>query len=496
MEYILEMKKINKRFGGIQALQDVDFSCFKGEVHALVGENGAGKSTLLKILAGLYQKDSGTISFNGKVVEFKNPQEAQRAGIAMVYQELTLFPDMTVAENIFLNQEPCNRWGLINQSEIKSRVTELITKYNIDLNPDDLVGYLPIAKQQMVEILKILAREPELIIFDEPTSALAKEEVHKLYEIINTLKENQKTIIFISHRFEEVFAIADRITVFKDGKFVATVLTRETNQDMLIRLMVGRPLKDIFPEKNNRGTEKVIFEVKNLNVAKKLHNISFQIKEGEILGIAGLQGHGQTELLKALAGILPKETGEIFINSEPVSVKTPIGAIHSGIALVPEDRKTQGLLLNLTVRENIALKSLYLRKIFNFILLNKEREFVNKFIKDLSIKTPSCEQQTVNLSGGNQQKVVLAKELGIKPRVILFNEPTRGIDVATKQELYYLMRQLANEGSIVIMVSSDLMEVIGMSDKVLVMYEGKISAELTKENISEENIMRGAVGIA
>ncbi|NMA01379.1 MAG: sugar ABC transporter ATP-binding protein [Clostridia bacterium] len=496
MKYILEMKKINKRFGGIQALQDVDFSCFKGEVHALVGENGAGKSTLLKILAGLYQKDSGAISFNGKAVEFKNPQEAQRAGIAMVYQELTLFPDMTVAENIFLNQEPCNRWGLINQSEIKRRVTELITKYNIDLNPDDLVGYLPIAKQQMVEILKILAREPELIIFDEPTSALAKEEVHKLYEIINALKKNEKTIIFISHRFEEVFAIADRITVFKDGKFVATVLTRETNQDMLIRLMVGRPLKDIFPKKLVQATKKIIFEVKNLNVKGKLSDISFQIREGEVLGIAGLQGHGQTELLKALAGILPKDSGDFFIKSKPVSIRNPIDAIQAGIAFVPEDRKTQGLLLNLTVRENIALKSLYLRQILNFILLDKEREFVNRLIKELSIKAHSCEQQTVNLSGGNQQKVVLAKELGIKPRVILFNEPTRGIDVETKQELYYLMRQLANEGSIVIMVSSDLMEIIGMSDKVLVMYEGKISAELTKENISEENIMRGAVGIA
>ncbi|WHH58178.1 sugar ABC transporter ATP-binding protein [Petroclostridium sp. X23] len=493
---ILELKNISKSFIGVKALQNVNFSCRQGEVHILMGENGAGKSTILKILSGLYKPDAGTILLKGDPVSFRNPQEAQNAGIAMVYQELTVLPEMTVAQNIFLSNEPRNRWGTIDNKEIRQKSKEMLVRYKIDIDPDDLVGTLPIAKQQMVEILKILVRDPEIIILDEPTSALAREEVTKLYDIINTLIENGKTIIFISHRFEEIFHIGDRATVLKDGHFVATVNMKEITQEDLIKLMVGRPLKSIFPPKLDTDANEKVFEISNLNVENILYDISFDIKKGEVLGIAGLQGHGQTELLNSLAGVIHKNSGRIFINSKEVRIKNPIQAIRSGIALIPEDRKTQGLLLTLSVRENASVASLYLRQVLGFIKRKKENVFADDIIKRLSIKTPDMEQQVVNLSGGNQQKVVLGKGLAIKPKVLLFNEPTRGIDVETKQEFYKLMRNLAAEGVTVIMYSSDLMEVIGMSDRVLVMYEGRITAEINKDEINEENIMRGAVGLA
>jgi inositol transport system ATP-binding protein len=494
-EPILEMKNICKNFGGVKALQDVSFSCKRGEVYILVGENGAGKSTILKILSGLYKADSGSIFIKGKPVYFKSPQDSQNSGVAMVYQELTVLPQMTVAQNIFLNNEPLKLWGTINNKDVNKRAEELIKKYNIEINPDDLVGELPIAKQQMVEILKILVRNPEIIILDEPTSSLAREEVSKLYDIIEMLCKAGKTIIFISHRLEEIFHIGNRATVLKDGHFVATVNMKDLNQEELIKLMVGRPLQSIFPPKNEKLSTEKVFQVINLNLEKKLHNISFSVNKGEVLGIAGLQGHGQTELLNCLAGIINRDSGKVFINSKEVKVKNPIQAIYSGIALIPEDRKTQGLLLKLSVRENISLASLHLRQIFGFINIKQENKFINEVIKQLSIKTPSSEIQVNNLSGGNQQKIVLGRGISINPKVLLFNEPTRGIDVETKQEFYKLMRNFANQGVIVIMYSSDLMEVVGMSDKVIVMYEGTISAEIEKNDINEESIMRGAVGI-
>lgn len=496
-EEILKMIHISKRFGGTTALDDVHFSCNKGEVHILAGENGAGKSTILKILAGIHQADSGEIYFNGKQITIKNPEQSQKQGIAMVFQELTLVGEMSVAENIYLNQEPITRFGRIDKKEVDRKIQAAMNKYGIHLDPDVIVNTLPVAQQQMAEILKCLVREPELIILDEPTSALAKKEVKQLFTIVRNLLAADKTIIFISHRLEELFDIGDRITVFKDGRYVGTQDLKGMNEDDLIRMMVGRPLNNIFPlaigmvEDNN-----IIFEIKDLSDdSGKLNNINFQVKKGEILGVAGLQGHGQSEMLNAISGLYPVRKGNIIVNSELLTVKNAGQAINHGIALVPADRKNQGLMLDLSNRHNLTVSSMKNRKKGIFINKKQEKEFVENTVKKLSIKTNDVELPVSSLSGGNQQKVVLGKELAVGPRVILFDEPTRGIDVETKREFYLIMRQLAADGVAVIMNSSDMMEVIGMSNRVLVMYEGAVAGILENEEINEEKIMYYAMGM-
>ncbi len=360
-EEILRMSHICKSFPGVKALKEVDFSCKKGEVMVLAGENGAGKSTILKILSGLYQADSGEIFFNGKAVKIKNPLEAQKMGIAMVYQELTLVNEMTVAENIYLSIEPTKKFGLVDRKQIESSIQEVMGQYGIELDLQTMVKDLPVAQQQMAEIVKILIRQPELIILDEPTSALARKEVTQLYEIIRSMISMGKTIIFISHRLEEVFEIGDRVTVFKDGSYVDTKKISEITEDDLIRMMVGRSLQNIFPEKTQPEQE-IIFQVKNLNVPKHLRDISFSVRRGEILGIAGLQGHGQTELFNAIYGILPRETGEIITAGESLKIGNAKQAIKQGLALVPADRKNEGLFLLRSIRENLAIISLDQRK--------------------------------------------------------------------------------------------------------------------------------------
>ena len=492
---ILEMKNISKSFGGVHALRDVSFSCKKGSVHALVGENGAGKSTLLRILSGELKADSGSIHLNGKIVHFKGPWDAQKMGIAMVHQELKLLPEMTAAQNIFLNNEPRGLINFINEKAYYKETAKMAEQYDLQINPDDLVGDLSISQQQMVEILKLLSKKPEIIILDEPTSSLAKEEVEKLYSIIEKLTAAGKTIIFISHRLEEIFRICDEATVFKDGKFIKCVPVNEIDQDELIKLMVGRPLLSMFPPKAKTKGEDV-FVLNGLCVEGKLKNISFNVKKGEVLGIAGLQGHGQTELLNCIAGIIPKDKGVMKIGGREISAHSPLQAIKRGIALVPEDRKTQGLCLELSLRENIAASSVRARSRFGVIKKRAEINFVKDFINSLSIKAKNAEVRAGTLSGGNQQKAVLGKGLGIKPRVLLFNEPTRGVDVETKAEFYRLIRELSDRGIPVIMYSSDLIELCGMSDKVVVMYEGEISSIIESDDIGEESIMRAASGIA
>ena len=492
---ILEIKNISKSFGGVKALQNVSFSCNAGEVHVIMGENGAGKSTLLKILSGLFKADSGEIYLNGKLLDFKSPRDAQKMGIAMVYQELTVLPDLTVGQNIFLNDEPLMSLGTIDRKKIKLQTVEIAKKYNIDINPDDYVGDLPIAERQMVEILKILVRDPDIVIFDEPTSSLAGEEVEKLYKIIRILVERNKTVIFISHRLEEIIHIGDRATVLKDGQFIDTVNIKDISQEDIVKLMIGRSLQSLFPPKEENSSGDVIFEVKDLNIAKTIHDISFCVKKKEIIGIAGLQGHGQTQLLNAIAGILPVNSGKIYLDSKNIHIRNPRDAINAGIVLIPEDRKTLGLLLTLSIKDNIASSSLHFRSKLGFIKRKEESALVKDIINKLSIKTPGSEQRVINLSGGNQQKVVLGKGFAVKPKVILFNEPTRGVDVGTKQEIYRIIREMADSGMTVILYSSDLMEVIGISDRVLVMYEGHIKAEINGKEITEENIMRAAVGI-
>jgi ribose transport system ATP-binding protein len=492
---ILEMNSISKSFGGVHALRDVNFSCKKGSVHALVGENGAGKSTLLRILSGELKADSGSIVLSGRPVHFNGPWDARKLGIAMVHQELKLLPEMTVAQNIFLNNEPRGFFNLINEKAYYREAVEMIERYDLQISPYDLVGDLSIAQQQMVEILKLLSKNPEIIILDEPTSSLAKEEVEKLYLIIEKLTAAGKTIIFISHRLEEIFRICDEATVLKDGRFINCVPVKEIDQDELIKLMVGRPLLSMFPPKaEDKGDE--IFELNGLCVEGKLKDITFRVKKGEVLGIAGLQGHGQTELLNCIAGIIRKDKGTIKIGGEKIPLRTPLQAIKRGIALVPEDRKTQGLCLELSLRKNITASSIKARSRFGFIRKRIEINFVKDFISSMAIKARNSETRVGTLSGGNQQKVVLGKGLGIKPRVLLFNEPTRGVDVETKAEFYKLIRELSNDGIAVIMYSSDLIELCGMSDKVVVMYEGEISSILESDKISEESIMRAASGIA
>ena len=498
MQPILEMKNISKSFIGVKAVDDVSLHCMPGEVHVLVGENGAGKSTILKILAGLYTADSGTIVLKGNQVKFKHTWEARKAGIAMLYQELTILPGLTVAQNVFLNEEKSNamrKSGLIDEKAMREQVIGLSEKYGIDVNPYALAGDLPIAKQQMVEILKVLVRDPEIIIFDEPTSALAREEVDKLYEIIKILQKDGKTIIFISHRLEEVLRFGERATVLKDGKFVATVDLKGLSEADIVKLMIGRELKDIFPQKNVCDSDEVLFSVEGINVPGILHDIAFDVKNGEVLGIAGLQGQGQTELMRVISGVMQKSSGKIFIHDEEVKIGSVSSAIKAGIAYIPEDRKIMGLMIELSVRDNLTISSLKQRQRFGVIKGKLEKSFVKETVDSLNIKTPSPDQYVIRLSGGNQQKIVLGKVLSIKPKVMLINEPTRGVDVKTKQEFYRLMRKFAEEGVAVIMYSSDLLEIVGVSDRVLTMYEGRITSELLKNEISEEAIMMGATGI-
>jgi len=493
---ILEMKNISKSFDGVQALKNVNFSCYENEVHVLAGENGAGKSTILKVLAGLFRPTEGEIEFYGEKVIFKSTYEAQNKKIAMVFQELSLIPELTVLENIFLNREPMNRLHRIDVKKERKILQKYMDEYDIHVDPDALVKKLPIAQQQMVEILKILMKEPRLIILDEPTSSLSKKEVNTLYKIIRTLTNKNKTIIFISHRMEEVFEIGDRVTVLKDGTYVGTKKLSEINEDELINMMVGRKLSNIFPERNQIDEKEVVFEVNNLKLEKDKNPISFKVYKGEILGIAGLEGHGQTELLNAISGLYKNDGANFYINGKEKNIQNCKKALKEGIALVPGDRKTQGLLLNISIKHNMALASLDKRSSLGIINSKREREFAENMVEKLHIKIAGIDKPVSSLSGGNQQKVVLGKELAVEPKVLLFNEPTRGIDVKAKQDFYYLMKDLAARGTAVIMYSSDLMEVIGMSSRVLVMYEKDLSGIIDHKEISEERIMKYAMGIS
>lgn len=499
MQPMLEMKRISKSFPGVQALQEVSFSCLPGEVHVLIGENGAGKSTLLKILTGMYRKDEGEIFVRGQQVDFHSSADSRRAGIAMVYQELSILPSLTVAQNIFLNAEKkahMKKGCLLNERKMRQRASELAKEYRIDIDPYALAGDLPVAKQQMAEILKVLIQEPDIIILDEPTSAIAREEVDKLYQIVMQLKENGKTVIFISHRMEEIFRFGDRATVLKDGKLVDTVNLADIDEKTLVRMMIGREISDVFSPKSKLGREKSIFSVKNLSYGNHVKHVSLEVYEGEIVGIAGLQGHGQPELLGAIAGVHAATEGEIAWHGEPMKIKTPLDGIRAGIGYIPGDRKKEGLMLQASVHNNLAISSLNLRKgALGCINKKEESDFVQEQIRSLSIKTPTEEQLTIRLSGGNQQKIVLGKAIGIHPKVLLFDEPTRGIDVATKQEFYRMMREFANNGVAVIMYSSDLLEIVGLSDRVLAMYEGEIVSEISGDEITEENVMLASVGI-
>ena len=485
---ILQMKGISKRFPGVQALEQVDFDVYPGEVHALVGENGAGKSTLMKILSGIYPKDAGLIILNGDEVEFNDPIEAQKYGISVIYQEFDLAQNLTVAENILLCREPANSLGLIKRREFNRIARESLDKLGIAVNPNTLVSHLKVAERQMVAIVKALSFNAKIIVMDEPTSALSEHEIELLFAIIENLRSRDVAVIYISHRLQEITKIADRVTVLRDGRLVGCVSTAEVTTDQIVAMMVGRELKDFF-RKEEAQIRDVVLEVEHLEQEGVVHDVSFQLRAGEILGFAGLVGARRTETARLIFGLDQRDSGDIFLNGKLVDIKTPDDAIALGVAYVPEDRKTQGLILSWTLAENTTLPRLSEVSRRGFIDFRAEAAVAQKYVTSLDIKTPSVQQQVMYLSGGNQQKVVIAKWLMTNPKVLILDEPTRGIDVGAKSEIYALMSQLAKQGLGIILISSELPEILGMSDRIIVMREGYVTGELLRDEATEEKVM-------
>ena len=491
---VLEMRKIRKTYPGVTALDGVDFSVLPGEVHALVGENGAGKSTLIKILAGADTKDSGQILLDGVQVPIDNPQEAMRRGISIIYQDFNLVPYMNAAENIFLGREPASAVpGMIDFRRMYADAQDVIGELGVALDIRAPIRDLSVAQQQMVEIAKATSRKSNVIAMDEPSATLTEHELENLFNLIRRLKAEGVSIIYISHRLDEIFQIADRVTVLRDGLLIETKNVADTNREEIIRMMVGRELKDTIPKVDAERGE-VALAVKDLSRAGVLHDIGFEVRRGEILGLAGLVGAGRTEVARAIFGADPIDTGEIHLDGERVRIRSPKDAIKLGIGLVTEDRKALGLVLGMAVRENISLANLGILSRLGFVIRRKERDVAAAYVEDLMIKTPSVEQAVQNLSGGNQQKVVLAKWLFTQSRALIFDEPTRGIDVGAKTEIYQLMNKLAEKGVAIIMISSELPEILGMSDRILVMHDGSIAGELTREQATQEKIMHLATG--
>ncbi len=492
-ENILEMQGISKRFPGVKALDNVSFSCRQGEVHALLGENGAGKSTLIKILSAAYTPDGGEIRFQGELFRHQDPIAAQKAGIGVIYQEFNLVPHLTVAENIFLGREPLVSTGLIDKKHMIREAGKVLQSLGLDIDVNSEAKRLSVAEQQMVEIAKALSLNAELIVMDEPTATLTDREIDYLFGTIRTLKERGKTVIYISHRLEEIFEICDRVTVLKDGSYVGTRDVESMDKDGLISMMVGRTLADYFPPKVSHKGKKVL-EVRNLTRKGVLEDISFEAYEGEILGISGLVGAGRTEMARAIFGADPVDSGEVLIDGEIVQIRNPRDAIEQKIGFATEDRKQQGLILGLSIQKNITLPILKSLKSWGLLRLGDEKSLVDTFIRKLKIAAKDQFVKVKTLSGGNQQKVVLAKWLAKDCKVLILDEPTRGIDVGAKAEIYTLMRELTAQGKAVIMISSELLEVIGVSDRILVMNQGRIAGEVPAEKATEEKIMQYAIG--
>ncbi|HZG15049.1 MAG TPA: sugar ABC transporter ATP-binding protein [Candidatus Bathyarchaeia archaeon] len=493
-EMLLEMKEIDKSFPGVKVLQNVQFSLYSGELHALMGENGAGKSTLMKILNGIYRKDNGTIIVKGKPEEITSTKVAEGLGISIIHQELNLIPYLSVMENIFLGREfKLGKTPFVNWKKMRVEAERYLKQLGMDLDPRTIVEELSVGQQQMVEIAKALSMQADILVLDEPTAALTDREIEKLFEVIAALKANGVGMIYISHRMEEIFQISDRITVLRDGKYIGTRHTRETDMDELVRMMVGRDINDRFPKiEMTPGEERL--RVEGISLGQKLRDISFSVKSGEILGLAGLMGAGRTEVAKVLFGVTPATQGKIFIDGKETTIRKPIDAIGAGIALVTEDRKHEGLILSLSIRENLSLPNLAKLSVSGFMKRSKENVLSEETIEKLHIRTPHAEQVVGALSGGNQQKVVIGKWLATKPKILILDEPTRGVDIGAKKEIYDLMNQLAKEGVAIIMISSELPEVLGMSDRIIVMHEGRVTAELSREEATQERIMHAATG--
>ncbi|WP_434751209.1 sugar ABC transporter ATP-binding protein [Paenibacillus amylolyticus] len=489
----IQMNNIHKAFGTNQVLSGVDFELKEGEVHALMGENGAGKSTLMNILIGLHQRDQGTIEIDGKETYFGSPKEAEQLGITFIHQELNVWPEMTVLDNLFIGKEISSSMGLLNTKQMKALATEQFAKLSVDIPLERPAGECSVGQQQMIEIAKALMTDAKVIIMDEPTAALTEREIQKLFGVIRSLQKNGVSIVYISHRMEEIFTICDRITIMRDGRTVDTKAIPETNFDEVVRKMVGRELTERYPSRNPKYGE-VVLEVREVSRKGLFENVSFDVKAGEVLGFSGLMGSGRTEIMRAIFGLDRLDSGEIKIRGKKVNIRKPADAVKHGIGFITEDRKDEGLVLDFSIRENMALTNLFSFSNKGFILNAKEQEFVDTLIKRLQIKTQSSETAARNLSGGNQQKVVIAKWVGIGPSVLILDEPTRGVDVGAKREIYQLMNELTDRGVAIIMVSSELPEVLGMSDRIAVVHEGHITGVLPKEQATQEHIMTLATG--
>ncbi|MGW9530923.1 sugar ABC transporter ATP-binding protein [Paenibacillus terrae] len=489
----IQMKRIHKAFGTNQVLSGVDFDLREGEVHALMGENGAGKSTLMNILIGLHHRDEGTIIIDGQETYFANPKEAEQKGIAFIHQELNVWPEMTVLENLFIGKEMTSKWGLLDSTKMKALANEQFAKLAVNLPLNGEAGECSVGQQQMIEIAKALMTDAKVIVMDEPTAALTEREIQKLFEVITSLKKEGVSIVYISHRMEEIFAICDRITVMRDGKTVDTQAISDTDFDEVVRKMVGRELTERYPARTPALGE-VVLEVKNASHKGLFKNVNFTVRSGEIVGFSGLMGSGRTEIMRALFGLDALDSGEIHVRGKKVTIRKPDDAVKLGIGFITEDRKDEGLVLDFSIRENMVLPNLFSFTSKGFISGKKELDFVNTLIKRLQIKTQSGETTVRSLSGGNQQKVVIAKWVGIGPSVLILDEPTRGVDVGAKREIYQLMNELTERGVAIIMVSSELPEVLGMSDRIIVVHEGIISGELSRKEATQEHIMTLATG--
>ncbi|MZP28827.1 ATP-binding cassette domain-containing protein [Heliobacterium undosum] len=494
---LLEMRAIHKSFPGARVLKDVDFCVEKGEIHALLGENGAGKSTLMKILTGIYGKDSGEIHFDGSPLAVQGPREAEALGIVMIHQEFNLVPQLSIAENIFLgNEGPFTRWGTIRWPALVEASRRFLDQVGLSVAPTRTVDSLSVGEKQLVEVAKALSKEAKLLIMDEPTAALTETEKEKLFSIMTTLAAQGVSIIFISHRMEELFAICDRVTVLRDGEYIATRTIKETTIDELVSLMVGRQVEDRFPKVPVKPGD-TILEVEGLQ-NDRLKAVNLTVRAGEVVGIGGLMGAGRTEVARAIYGLDPVKgslrlktrSGESFTGL----FRHPAEAIAQGIAMVPEDRKDEGLVLIASVKDNMALPTLDKRARLGVIDGAEERRMVDGYVKTLRVKTAGTDQPVRNLSGGNQQKVVFGKCLETKPRLLILDEPTRGVDVGAKVEIYQLINQMAASGIGILLISSDLPELMGMSDRIYVMYEGSVTGHFTRETVTEESFMRCATG--
>ncbi|PJZ05807.1 ribose ABC transporter ATP-binding protein RbsA [Pantoea rodasii] len=493
MQPLLQLKGIEKSFPGVKALNGASLAVYPGRVMALVGENGAGKSTMMKVLTGIYSMDAGSLQWLGKDVTFSGPKASQEAGIGIIHQELNLIPQLTVAENIFLGREFVNRFGRIEWNRMYAEADALLHRLNLRFNSHKLVGDLSIGDQQMVEIAKVLSFESQVIIMDEPTDALTDTETLSLFRVINELKAQGCGIVYISHRMKEIFEICDDVTVFRDGQFIAERAVSDLSEESLIEMMVGRKLEDQYPHLDQAPGD-IRLTVENLS-GPGVDNVSFTLRKGEILGISGLMGAGRTELMKVLYGALPRSNGKVMLNGREIITRSPQDGLANGIVYISEDRKRDGLVLGMSVKENMSLTALrYFSHPTGNLKHSEEQLAVGDFIRLFNVKTPSMEQPIGLLSGGNQQKVAIARGLMTRPNVLILDEPTRGVDVGAKKEIYQLINQFKAEGLSIILVSSEMPEVLGMSDRILVMHEGHLSGEFSREQATQESLMAAAVG--